>query len=69
MPDQPAHQAGIVAGDVIVSFDGKTVAHPADLQGAVASAPIGKKVRVELLRARTRQTVEVALGIMPERKD
>ena len=69
MPAQPAHQAGIVAGDVIVSFDGKAVANPADLQGAVASTPAGKKVRVELLRARGRQTVEVALGIMPESKE
>jgi serine protease Do len=69
MPDQPAHQAGIVVGDVIVSFDGKTIVHPADLQGAVASTPVGKKVRVELLRARTKQTVEVGLGVMPERKE
>ena len=69
MPAQPAHQAGIAAGDVIVSFDGKTVSTPADLQGAVASTPIGKKVRVELLRARARRTVEVSLGTMPERKE
>ena len=54
---------------VIVSFDGKTVATPADLQGAVASTPIGKKVRVELLRARARRTVEVTLVTMPERKE
>jgi serine protease Do len=69
MPAQPAHQAGIIAGDVIVSFDGKTVTTPADLQGAVASTPIGKKVRVELLRARTRRTVEVTPVAMPERKE
>jgi S1-C subfamily serine protease len=54
---------------VIVSFDGKAVATPADLQGAVASTPIGKKVRVELLRARARRTVEVTLVTMPERKE
>jgi serine protease Do len=69
MPAQPAHQAGIVAGDVIVSFDGKTVATPGDLQGAVAFTPVGKKVRVELLRARTRRTVEVTPVAMPERKE
>lgn len=69
MPAQPAHQAGIVSGDVIVSFDGKAIVTPADLQGAVASTPVGKKVRIELLRARVRQTVEVALGTMPERKE
>lgn len=67
VPDQAAHKAGIVAGDVIVSFDGKTVATPTDLQGAVASTPVGKKVRVEVLRARTRRTMDVALGQRPER--
>ncbi len=69
MPNQPAHHGGIVSGDVIVSFDGKAIVTPADLQGAVASTPVGKKVRIELLRARARQTVEVALGTMPERKE
>ncbi|MGE3542064.1 MAG: S1C family serine protease [Candidatus Tectimicrobiota bacterium] len=69
MPHQPAHQAGIAAGDVIVSFDGKTVLTPGDLQGAVAATPVGKKVRVELLRARNRRTVEVALGKMPPLKE
>jgi serine protease Do len=68
MPNQPAHHAGIVSGDVIVSYDGKAIVTPADLQGAVASTPVGKKVRIELIRARARQTVEVALGTMPERK-
>lgn len=69
VPDQPAHQAGIVAGDVIVSFDGKAVATPADLQSAVAGTPAGKKVKVGVLRARTVRTVEVALGTMPERQE
>lgn len=69
IPDHAAHQAGIVSGDIIISFDGKTVATPTDLQGAVASTPVGKKVRVELLRSRTRRTVEVALGQRPERPE
>jgi serine protease Do len=69
MPNQPAHHAGIVSGDVIISYDGKAIVTPADLQGAVAATPAGKKVRIELIRARARQTVEVALGAMPERKE
>lgn len=69
MPNQPAHQAGIVVGDVIVSFDGKEVTTPGDLQGAVAATPVGKKVRLELVRSRHRRTVEVALGKMPPLKE
>lgn len=64
--DQPAHRAGLVVGDVIVRFNGQTVATPFDLQSVVAATPVGKKVQVEFLRNQSRHTVEVALGIMPE---
>jgi len=69
MPAQPAHQAGIVTGDVIVSFDGKTSRLQLTSRVLVASTPIGKKVRVELLHARARRTVEVTLVAMPERQE
>ena len=63
---QPAQQAGLAIGDIIVGFDGREVNSPFDLQTAVAASPIGKKVRIEFLRQQERQTVELALGEMPE---
>jgi serine protease Do len=63
---QPAQRAGIAIGDIIVGFDGQEVHSPFDLQTAVAASPVGKKVRIEFLRQRQRQTVELALGEMPE---
>jgi serine protease Do len=63
---QPAQQAGLAIGDIIVGFDGREVSSPFDLQTAVAASPIGKKVRIEFLRQQERQTVELALGEMPE---
>ncbi len=63
---QPAQQAGLTIGDIIVGFDGREVNSPFDLQTAVAASPIGKKVRIEFLRQQQRQTVELALGEMPE---
>ena len=63
---QPAQRAGIAIGDIIVGFDGHAVNSPFDLQAAVAASPVGKMVRIELLRQQERQTVELALGEMPE---
>ena len=63
---QPAQRAGIAIGDIIVGFDGREVNSPFDLQAAVAASPVGKTVRIEYLRQQQRQTVELALGEMPE---
>lgn len=63
---QPAQRAGLAPGDIIIGFDGREVNSPFDLQTAVAASPVGKKVRIEFLRQQQRQTVELALGEMPE---
>ena len=64
--DQPAQQAGLAIGDIIVGFDDREVNSPFDLQTAVAASPVGKTVRIEFLRQQQRQAVELALGEMPE---
>jgi serine protease Do len=66
--DQPAQQSGILVGDVILSFDGQTVATPSELQSLVAGTPVGKKVAVQLLRKQARQMVELTVGTMPARQ-
>ena len=63
---QPAQRAGIAIGDIIIGFDGVEVNSPFDLQAAVASRPVGKMVRIEVLRQQQRRTVELALGEMPD---
>lgn len=47
----PADKAGIQAGDIIMAFDGKPINKSADLPPIVGSTPIGKEVKVTLLRA------------------
>jgi len=49
-PDSPAENAGIVAGDVILGFDGNTVDRMKRLPRLVASATIGDKVGVNIWR-------------------
>jgi len=63
--DQPAHRAGILAGDVITQFNGAVIQTPLDLQSAVAGTPVGTTVQVQLLRKKARQIVKLTVGEMP----
>jgi len=58
----PADAAGIVPGDVIVSFDGKSIEKMRDLPRIVAETDIGKEVEVELVREGKSMTLSVVLG-------
>jgi serine protease Do len=66
--DQPAQQAGIKVGDVILRFDGRAITSPFDLQSMVSATPTGKTVKVSLLRKQTLYTVELTVGMMPSGK-
>ena len=61
-PTGPAEKAGIKAGDVITSFDGTRVVRMKDLPRIVARTPVGKKVRVGILRSGKQLEIEVVLG-------
>lgn len=56
--ESPAGAAGIKRGDVITSFDGQAIRDHDDLPLIVARTPIGKKVKVALLRDGKSLTVE-----------
>ncbi|MBF0549000.1 MAG: DegQ family serine endoprotease [Deltaproteobacteria bacterium] len=60
--DSPADKAGFKQGDVITSFDGKAVDEMNQLPIAVASTPIGKKAKVEIIRDSKPATLEVVVG-------
>jgi serine protease Do len=62
VPDGPAKDAGIEAGDVIVTFDGEPVEDTRELVRLVAETTVGKSVPVELIRDGKSMTVEVTLG-------
>jgi S1-C subfamily serine protease len=66
--DQPAHRAGIIAGDILLSFDGQQINTPFELQSIVALTPIGKKVQVELIRKQAKHELELTVGTMPKRQ-
>ena len=62
VPEGPAMDAGMKAGDVITSFDGGNVSDTRDLVRRVADAEVGKAVRVVVLRDGRTETLLVTLG-------
>lgn len=62
VPDGPAKDAGMASGDVILSFDGQDVEDTRGLVRQVGNSPVGKAVRVVVLRAGKTETLKVVLG-------
>lgn len=62
VPNGPAADAGVVAGDVILSFDGVEVADTRELIQVVGNSPVGKTVRMVVFRDGKTQTLKVVLG-------
>jgi serine protease Do len=58
----PADKAGIKRGDVIVGFNGKEIRNSYELPYIVASTPVGKVVKVEVIRKNERKNFEVKIG-------
>ena len=62
VPDGPAKDSGMVAGDVITQFDGQPVRDTRDLTRRVADSPVGQAVPVVVLRDGETETLQVTLG-------
>jgi serine protease Do len=58
----PAKPAGLIAGDVIVKFDGKEIKESRDLPRLVAGLPVGKEVEVDVVRNGQEIAKTVTLG-------
>jgi serine protease Do len=65
LPDSPAAAAGIQSGDVITTFNGKTVDGPSILRNIVAQTPVGVKVKVVVLRDKKPVTIDVKIAEQP----
>ena len=60
--DGPAEVANILAGDVILRFDGVDVPKRRDLPRIVADTPVGKQVEVEIWRDGEKIKIAVTIG-------
>ncbi len=59
---QPADQGGMKANDVVLSVDGAAVEGPRDLQRIISSTPVGKIVKISLMREGKETEVAVTVG-------
>ncbi|MEO0751719.1 MAG: Do family serine endopeptidase [Pseudomonadota bacterium] len=62
VPTGPAEDGGMLAGDVILSFDGADVADTRGLVRRVGNTEVGKTVRVIVFREGQTQTLKITLG-------
>jgi len=60
--DGPAAKAGVMVGDVIVSFDGQAVTSPDDLLDLLVGERVGKPAAVGILRGGAAQAITVTVG-------
>jgi S1-C subfamily serine protease len=60
-PDGPAHKAGILIGDLLLSLDAQEVLHPGDVHSVLSSESVGKTLVAQLLRGG--QLHEVRIGV------
>ncbi len=63
----PADKGGIQSGDVILSFDGKTVENSTALRHRVADTPVDKTVAVEVMR--DKKPVKLNVKVVEQPKD
>ena len=69
MPGEPADQGGVKADDVIIAVDGTVLEAPGDLQRVVSTTPVGKRVRMVVLRGGEQKEIEVTIGRYRERPE
>ncbi|MEM9909225.1 MAG: Do family serine endopeptidase [Pseudomonadota bacterium] len=62
VPEGPAEEAGMQAGDVILQFDGFDVRDTRELVNRVGNTEVGKAVRVQVFREGKTQSLIVTLG-------
>ncbi len=60
-PGSPADRAGLVGGDIITSFDGRTVSTENELSGFLRETPIGKTVDISYIRDGAPATTKVTV--------
>jgi serine protease Do len=66
MPDTPAQTAGLRAGDLIVTIDGRPVVETRALQRLVGGTPAGRELTLVVVREGRRRELRIRVGSMPD---
>ena len=62
----PADKAGLVAGDIILSFDGVEIDEVRNLPKTVAQTPVGKTYKMEVWRDEKKKTIKIKTEPFPD---
>ena len=66
-PATPAAEAGLLVGDILVTFAGTPVSDPEQLLGQLTGERVGTRVSVTVVRGRDAVEVPVTVGERPAR--
>jgi S1-C subfamily serine protease len=61
-PDGPAHKAGIMIGDLLITFGPHPIARVEDVHAQLAAEAIGKSIVVKLVRGGAAQETSIVIG-------
>ncbi len=64
-PESPAEQAGVIAGDILVSLDGQPTSEVNDVLAALEADRIGHTVLAQLIRGGEARQIEIRIGERP----
>ena len=67
--ENPAREAGLQAGDVVLAVDDEEVSNPSELQQAIAFHEPGDEVELTIWRDGERRTIQVDLGERPSAEE
>ncbi|HEV2671564.1 MAG TPA: trypsin-like peptidase domain-containing protein [Gemmatimonadales bacterium] len=67
-PDAPAAAAGLLLGDVLVAIDGESIEGFEQLLDVLSGDSVGKKVRLDVVRAGKPREIEVVIRERPRRR-
>ncbi|MCC6511192.1 MAG: trypsin-like peptidase domain-containing protein [Pirellulaceae bacterium] len=61
VPDRSADKAGLMPGDIVISFDNQRVADEAELADMILASPIDEAIDMTIIRSGERMTLKITL--------
>lgn len=66
MADSPAAEAGLLAGDIIIAYEGQEISMSSDLPHLVGRTKVGEKAELTIIREGQEKSVKVKIGELPD---